>query len=308
MTDSPKARSGIVNIRKQFRKTKLCSYYLAGRCTFGSQCFYAHNPEDIQHAPDLKKTKLCIAWQDGTCNNGADCCFAHGAKELRSTDAVYKTVQCQWYSTGHCSLGNSCRYAHGDIDDRSKLATATDESSKKKKKKSKSKDKKPELPVAECQPCAPMQPTAVPYDPVAAAVQSEFLRSMESLKGNGDMLQQIVHLCSRLQLKPEDLPPPPPGLPSPIAFRADAHGKVSSPKPGAIYEGLSTPSTVASTAASPHFSPLDLGASFAVAGSPMHNAAGVPLVNFAFPRLAENDFQQFQLPYFVGLAPQPTVG
>jgi len=32
------------------------------------------------------------------------------------------------------------------------------------------------------------------------------------------------------------------------------------------------------------------------------------LVNFAFPRLGENDFQQFQLPLFVGLAPQPTVG
>jgi hypothetical protein len=290
-----------VNIRKQFRKTKLCSYYLAGRCTFGSQCFYAHNPEDIQHAPDLKKTKLCIAWQDGTCSNGADCTFAHGAKELRSTDAVYKTVQCQWYSTGHCSLGSSCRYAHGETDDRSKVNQA-DESSKKKKKKSKGKDKKPELPLSNdgampvCPPCQPVM------DPVAAAVQSEFLRSMESLKGNGDMLQQIVNLCSRLQLKPEDLPPPPPGLPSPFRAPADAHGKAS-PKQGV--EGLSTPSTIASTAASPHFSPLDLGSSFAVA-SPMHHA-GMPLVNFAsFPRLGENDqFQQFQLPLFVGLAPQP---
>jgi hypothetical protein len=53
---------------------------------------------------------------------------------------------------------------------------------------------------------------------------------------------------------------------------------------------------------------LDLGSSFA-AVSPVHHNAGVPLVNFAaFPRLAENDFQQFQLPLFVGLAPQPTLG
>merc|ERR1719465_349044 len=136
-------------------------------------------------------------------------------------------------------------------------------------------------------PCAP----TAPYDPVAAAVQSEFLRSMESLKGNGDMLQQIVNLCNRLQLKPEDLPPPPPGLPSPFRTPADAYGKAS-PKAGAYPEGLSTPSTVASTAASPHFSPLDLGSSFAVA-APVQQT-GVPLAHFAFPRLGENDFQQFQ--------------
>jgi hypothetical protein len=91
-----------------------------------------------------------------------------------------------------------------------------------------------------------------------------------------------------------------------VAFRPGANGKAS-PKPGAAPEGLSTPSTVASTAASPHFSPLDLGSSFAVA-SPVHHNTGVPLVNFAaFPRLGENDFQQFQLPLFVGLAPQPSV-
>jgi hypothetical protein len=36
--------------------------------------------------------------------------------------------------------------------------------------------------------------------------------------------------------------------------------------------------------------------------------SGMPLLNFAaFPRLGENDFQQFQLPLFVGLAPQPTL-
>jgi len=188
-----------------------------------------------------------------------------------------------------------------------------DESSKKKKKKSKGKDKKPELPLSGESTSSSMpatMPAGAHFDPVAAAVQSEFLRSMESLKGNGDMLQQIVNLCSRLQLKPEDLPPPPPGLPSPFQPGADArhYGKVrDSPKPGATLQGLSTPSTVASTAASPHFSPLDLGSSFAVAASPMQQQHGVPLVNFAFPRLAENDFQQFQLPLFVGLAPHPAV-
>jgi hypothetical protein len=89
-------------------------------------------------------------------------------------------------------------------------------------------------------------------------------------------------------------------LPSPFQAGADTrYSKVrDSPKPGA--QGLSTPSTVASTAASPHFSPLDLGSSYAaVAASPMQHHNGVPLVNFAFPRLAENDYPQFQLPFFV---------
>jgi hypothetical protein len=222
---------------------------------------------------------------------------------------VYKTVQCQWFSTGHCSLGSSCRYAHGDEDDRSKLNNSADESSKKKKKK-KGKDKKPELPLATeavcppCQPSLPMQlPVAqAPFDPVAVAVQSEFLRSMESLKGNGDVLQHIVNLCTRLQLRPEDLPPPPPGLPSP--HLAAARGKAT-PKPGAIPEGLSTPSTIASTAASPQFSPLDLGNSFAMAGTPVHQ--GIPLNTFAFPRMGETEIPHFQLPLFVGLAPHPAV-
>jgi hypothetical protein len=31
----------------------------------------------------------------------------------------------------------------------------------------------------------------------------------------------------------------------------------------------------------------------------MQHHNGVPLVNFAFPRLAENDYPQFQLPFFV---------
>merc|ERR1719453_2229685 len=138
-----------------------------------------------------------------------------------------------------------------------------------------------------CPPCHPV-PT---FDPVAAAVQSEFLRGMESLKGNGDVLQQIVNLCTRLQLTPEDLPPPP-GLPSPFRVPADAYGKAS-PKPGAIPEGLSTPSTIASTAGSPTFSPLDLGGSFAIAASPVQHQ-GVPLNHFAFPRMANNN----EIPHF----------
>jgi hypothetical protein len=113
-----------------------------------------------------------------------------------------------------------------------------------------------------------------------------------------------VNLCTRLQLAPEDLPPPPPGLPLPhrIATEMSPLGKgLESPKPGA-FEGLSTPSTIASTAASPQFAPLDLGRMAAVA--PVMQQRGMPLNQFAFPLMDDNSFQRFQLPLFAGLAPQ----
>lgn len=241
-TSTPKARAGVVNIRKQFRKTKLCSYHLAGRCTFGAQCFYAHNPEDIQSAPDLKKTKLCTAWQEGTCERGATCEYAHGAKELRSTNAVYKTVQCQWYMAGHCSLGQSCRYAHGVEDDHN---VPNEEEGPKRKRNKKKKEKKdsngPPLPLEQL------------------PINSQFCQftGFESFKGQEEILQQIVSLCS--QLEREEVPHLGlnPFLPTPMLDPASLDSSPSA-RSSKGYPGSYTPSTVASTTASPHFMPVDL--------------------------------------------------
>jgi hypothetical protein len=244
-------RAGVVNIRKQFRKTKLCSYHLAGRCTFGAQCFYAHNAEDVEASPDLKKTKLCSAWQEGTCDRGANCVYAHGAKELRSTCAVYKTVQCQWYMAGHCSLGQSCRYAHGVEDNHNVPSEESPKRKRNKKKKEKKTESIPELPVVD---------QTLPINP-------EFLRGFESFKGQEDILQQIVALCG--QLKPDELTPHAglnPFFPSPY-IDPSAFDPSPTAKPKMGYSGSFTPSTVASTNASPHFAPMDLEASVGVADS-----------------------------------------
>lgn len=231
---SSKTRVGVVNIRKQFRKTKMCSYHLAGRCTFGAQCFYAHTADELSDAPDLKKTKLCTAWQEGSCSR-VDCGFAHGAKELRSTSAVYKTVQCQWYGTGHCSLGNACRYAHGTEEDRS--SALAPEGPKKKKKKGKDRAKLAAAP----------DPA---HFPLAAALSSEFMKNLDGQQQ--DILTQIVQLCSQINSADGTIPRPPPGLEvplmaSPMFLPADLEAKFGA--------GFATPSTIASTNPSPLFLP-----------------------------------------------------
>mmetsp|Transcript_112916 Transcript_112916/g.224767 ORF Transcript_112916/g.224767 Transcript_112916/m.224767 type:complete len:310 (-) Transcript_112916:73-1002(-) len=77
--------------RGQFRKTKMCHFHALGRCHYGDRCAFAHNPEDLECAPDLTKTALCIAWQKGHCPlKAADCHFAHGTNELRLTPAFNK--------------------------------------------------------------------------------------------------------------------------------------------------------------------------------------------------------------------------
>jgi len=225
---SSKSRVGVVNIRKQFRKTKMCSYNVAGRCTFGAQCFYAHSAAELETAPDLRKTKLCTAWQENGCSK-ADCQFAHGAKELRSTTAVYKTVQCQWFGTGHCSLGNACRYAHGETEDRS--TGVPPETTKKKKKKAK-KDAKEET---------------MPAFPFAGAFNPEFMRNLDGQQQ--DILTQIVALCSQIN-HTDGLPRPPPGLElplSPMMFPGDEK----------FAQGMATPSTMA-PASNPSLNPSPL--------------------------------------------------
>lgn len=74
-----------------FRKTKLCSFFLEGRCRHGEQCTFAHGEVDVNFLPDLTKTSLCVAWKAGTCHLSAKSCrFAHGKHELRSVLPIMK--------------------------------------------------------------------------------------------------------------------------------------------------------------------------------------------------------------------------
>jgi len=103
-------------IAPHLRKTKLCSYYLAGHCRLGVACAFAHDEEELRAAPDLWKTRLCHTYMaTGQCNDRA-CGFAHGQAELRATGQFYKRMLCKFHQRGKCRNDDQCRFAHGSDD------------------------------------------------------------------------------------------------------------------------------------------------------------------------------------------------
>jgi len=69
-----------------FQKTKMCKFHLLGVCTRGTQCSWAHSPEELKALPDFYRTKLCHTYlSKGVCRN-MECRYAHGYHELRTTD------------------------------------------------------------------------------------------------------------------------------------------------------------------------------------------------------------------------------
>lgn len=79
---SKKAQQDIVG--PKLRKTKLCSFFVEGKCRRGSACGYAHGTCELEVTPDLTKTSICFAWKQGLCPNSASKCpFAHGHRDLR---------------------------------------------------------------------------------------------------------------------------------------------------------------------------------------------------------------------------------
>lgn len=76
---------------------------------------HVHHPL-VNHVVNLKKTKICIFWLDGKCGNGSRCDFAHGENELVSlpNTSSYHSQNSE-YPNGvrpgdwHCAkCGNSC--------------------------------------------------------------------------------------------------------------------------------------------------------------------------------------------------------
>jgi len=68
------------------KKTKICSFFLADRCSRGMDCKFAHGGEELEVVPDLTKTSICLAWKVGTCQESASQCrFAHGKHDLRAS-------------------------------------------------------------------------------------------------------------------------------------------------------------------------------------------------------------------------------
>ena len=98
-----------------FSKTRMCVYFLRGRCLHGDDCKYAHSPTEVRAHPDLRKTTLCEAHLRGGCKlSVSECKYAHGLRDLRATQEIFKTSLCRFWLNGKCNMGRGCRHAHGE--------------------------------------------------------------------------------------------------------------------------------------------------------------------------------------------------
>ena len=102
-------------VTMQLYKTRICSFYDAGRCGLAN-CKFAHGACQLKNAPNLKKTKLCFDFLRGCCPKGDSCSFAHCNEDLRVTEGVYKTQLCHFFQNGYCKKGDRCKHAHGERD------------------------------------------------------------------------------------------------------------------------------------------------------------------------------------------------
>ncbi|KAI5057721.1 hypothetical protein GOP47_0027736 [Adiantum capillus-veneris] len=116
-----------------FLKTKLCTKFKLGTCTFNERCHFAHGMEDLRKPPAGWETMVVSAGQgspfpDGKeCPYGDRCTFVHVAGDdaypasgFGSSDGRglptprLKTRMCARWERGEaCNYGERCHYAHG---------------------------------------------------------------------------------------------------------------------------------------------------------------------------------------------------
>ncbi|CRG99275.1 zinc finger protein, putative [Plasmodium relictum] len=108
--------SNVVNTSERrilFYKTKICPWYIKGKCERRKTCLYAHAQNELRELPNLCKTSLCPKLKINELCNDKKCKYAHTNIELRATENLYKTALCESFLKGKCFSGQFCRYAHG---------------------------------------------------------------------------------------------------------------------------------------------------------------------------------------------------
>ena len=70
-------------VHAALEKTRMCLYFLQGRCKY-TDCSFAHSHDELKQAPsNLRKTKMCELFLAGCCPNDFECNFAHSMDELK---------------------------------------------------------------------------------------------------------------------------------------------------------------------------------------------------------------------------------
>ncbi|EER09966.1 hypothetical protein Pmar_PMAR018611 [Perkinsus marinus ATCC 50983] len=85
----------------------MCIYYLAGGCTEGENCTFAHSPEELANP----KTVMCPS---GAKCTDSTCPFAHDKSELVVGHQRVIQQMCKYIGPGFrgCNAGDCCRFAH----------------------------------------------------------------------------------------------------------------------------------------------------------------------------------------------------
>ncbi|MCO5549955.1 hypothetical protein L7F22_003432 [Adiantum nelumboides] len=83
-----------------FYKTKLCTKFKIGACTFNERCHFAHGVEDLRKPPPLWETMAAA---------GSGTAGTPGGAFMRP-----KTRPCRYFAEGNCPYNERCNFLHGN--------------------------------------------------------------------------------------------------------------------------------------------------------------------------------------------------
>lgn len=83
-----------------FYKTKLCTKFKLGACTFNERCNFAHGMEELRKPPS--------GWEDMVSAAGSGNPLMGGGVQPR------KTKLCRYFLDGNCPYGDRCNFLHGN--------------------------------------------------------------------------------------------------------------------------------------------------------------------------------------------------